>query len=210
MGGLVFDVWSVLILLALAIAVGAAMWAWIPRWHGIPPTPSRPRWVRRAFHLINLGAGDVVYDLGAGDGRVLAIAAKEFGARAVGYEIEPLHCAAAWLRALLGGVIMRVSVRRKDLYMADLGRADVVFMHLNPTIVQDLCPLLESQLRPGTRVVSLDFPVEGWEPTHMDIGYLIFAYEMPPQPGSLETYLHRNLTLPADSDMIPSEDPDVR
>jgi len=193
MGTITFDIWSVLILAGIAIGAGAAMWALVPRWHGIPPTSSRPKWIRKAFDAVGLQPGQVVYDLGSGDGVVLAIAAKEYGARAVGYEIEPLHCVAAWLRGLFAGVARRISIRRKDLYVADVERADVVFMHLNPTIVENLRISLPPKLRPGTRIVSLDFPFEGWEPYHMDIGYLIFAYEMPPQPGSLESYLRKEL-----------------
>ena len=195
MGTMTFDIWSVLILAAVAIGAGAAMWALIPRWHGIPPTSSRPKWIRRALDAADLRPGQVVYDLGSGDGIVLTIAAKEYGAQAVGYEIEPLHCVAAWLRALFNGVVGRVSVRRRDLYAADVERADVVFVHLNPTIVENLRISLPPKLRPGTHIVSLDFPFEGWEPSHMDIGYLIFAYEMPPQPGSLESYLKKELDI---------------
>jgi hypothetical protein len=155
--------------------------------------------------MVDLQSGETLLDLGAGDGRILSIAAREFGARAVGYEIEPLHCIVAWCRALFGGVITRVSVRRADLYKADLDQAGVVFLHLNPVFVENLGPLLEGQLRPGARVVSLDFPFEGWEPTSVDVGYLIFAYEMPPTPGSVDTYLRkdlRDLTQPAEAAKI--------
>ena len=194
------DIWSLLVLLGLVLMAGAGMWAFIPRWHGIPPSPSRPRWIRRALRMVNVREGETVYDLGAGDGRVLLIAAREFGAQAVGFEIEPLHCAVAWLKALFGGVISRVSIHRKDLYKMDLSKADVVFMHLNPVFVENLRPLLASQLRAGARVVSLDFPLEGWEPTDMDIGYLIFAYEMPPRPGDIDSFLHKTLTPPGKTD----------
>jgi hypothetical protein len=72
----------------------------------------------------------------------------------------------------------------------------VVFLHLNPLFVERLRPILEERLRPGTRIVSLDFPFEGWEPSHVDIGYLIFAYDIPPTPGSIDTYLKKTLTQP--------------
>ena len=197
-----FDIWSALVLLGLVLMAGVGMWAFIPRWHGIPPAPSRARWIRRALRMASVQAGEVVYDLGAGDGRVLVIAAREFGAQAVGFEIEPLHCAAAWLKALFKGVISRVSIHRQDLYTVDLSKADVVFLHLNPVFVENLRPVLASQLRPGARVVSLDFPFEGWEPTDVDIGYLIFAYEMPPRPGDIKSFLHKNLTPPSKTDSI--------
>ena len=193
MTGFVFDIWSVLILLALAMALGYSLWQLIPRWHGIPPTPSRTRLIHKALRLVDVQPGETVYDLGSGDGRVLVIAAREFGARGVGYEIEPLHNVVAWFRALFGGVLNRVSIRRRDLYKADLRGADVVFLHLNPVFVADLKPVLVTYLSPGARVVSLDFPFEGWEPSYVDIGNLIFAYEMPPVPGDLDSYLRKSL-----------------
>jgi hypothetical protein len=189
----VFDIWSALVLAGLIGMTAAAMWTLIPRWHGVRATPSRARWIRKALAQANVAPGELVVDLGAGDGRVLRIAAREFGARAVGYEVEPLHCAVAWLGALFGGVLGRVSIRNVDLHKADLSRADVVFLYLNPTFVADLRRPLQQQLTPGARIVSLDFPLEGWEPSQVDIGYLIFTYRMPPRLGSLDSYLHRRL-----------------
>jgi SAM-dependent methyltransferase len=195
MTGFVFDVWSVLVLIGLGAMTGVALWTLIPRKHGISPIPSRRRWIRQAFDLAHVQPGETVYDLGSGDGRALIIAAREFGAQAVGYEVEPLHCAAAWIGALFAGVLGQVSIHCRDLYRADLATADVVFLHLNPRFVTDLALPLQSQLRPGARVVSLDFPFDSWEPSELDIGYLIFVYHMPPQPGSIESYLSKNLTL---------------
>jgi hypothetical protein len=193
MTGLVFDIWSALVLAGLIGMAAAAMWTLIPRWHSIPPTPARMRWIQKALAQAQVRRGELVVDLGAGDGRVLRVAAREFGARAVGYEIEPLHCVAAWLSALFEGVLGQVSIRNQDLYKADLSDADVVFMYLNPTFVANLRPTL-AQLKPGARVVSLNFPIEGWEPSEVDIGYLIFSYHMPPRHGSLESYLRRRMT----------------
>lgn len=202
MTGITFDVWSALVLTGLAAMAAVGMWALIPRWHGIPPTPARARWIRKALAQAQLQPGETIVDLGAGDGRVLRIAAREFGARAVGYEIEPVHCAVGWLSALFGGVLRRVSIRNRDLYHADLSEADVVYMYLNPSFVENLREPLRQQLASGARVVSLDFPVEGWEPSEVDIGYLIFSYRMPPTPGSLDTYLHRRLSShPVHDDM---------
>ncbi|MFL7810616.1 MAG: SAM-dependent methyltransferase [Anaerolineae bacterium] len=192
MTGFVFDIWSALVLAGLVGSTAVAMWTLIPRWHGIPATPARMRWIQKALTQAKVQPGEMVVDLGAGDGRVLRVAAREYGARAVGYEIEPLHCAAAWLGALFEGVLGQVSIRNRDLYKADLSGADVVFMYLNPTFVANLQPALE-QLKPGTRVVSLNFPVDGWEPSEVDIGYLIFTYRVPSRPGSLETYLRRRM-----------------
>jgi hypothetical protein len=199
---LVFDVWSALVLVGLLGMAAAGMWALIPRWHGIPPTQARPRWIRQALAQAGVQPGELVIDLGAGDGRVLRIAAREFGARAVGYEIEPLHCAFSWLATLLGGVLDRVSIRNRDLYDADLSQADVVYLYLNPSFVAKLREPLRQRLPSGARVVSLDFPIEGWEPSEVDIGYLIFSYRMPPASGSLDSYLRKRLSphRPPDGD----------
>ena len=75
MTGFVFDVWSALVLAGLVGMAAAAMWTLIPRWHGIPPTPSRERWIRKALAQAQVQPDEVVVDLGAGDGRVLRIAA---------------------------------------------------------------------------------------------------------------------------------------
>jgi len=189
-----FDIWSWTVLVGLLFLIGRALWVYLPRQYGVSTKPARPRWIRRAMELARVRPGETVYDLGAGDGRALVIAAREFKARAVGIEIEPLHCLVAWLRALLGGVIGRVSIRRRSLLYADLSDADVVFLYLSPDLVEKLRPQFELHLRPGTRIVSLSFPFEGWQPADMDIGHLIFLYEMPPQPGSLETFLRQSLT----------------
>jgi hypothetical protein len=194
--GLTFDIWSLLVLIGLICMVLAGFWIIAPQRFGLPRTPTRRKWIRKALKLARVQSGETVYDLGAGDGRVLVIAAREFGARAVGIEIELLHSVAAWLWALLNGVISRVSIRRGDLFDADLRDADVVFLYLTPAFLERLRPHLESRLRPGARVVSLSFHFEGWQPMDIDIGHLIFLYEMPPQPGSIETYMRQSIAVP--------------
>jgi hypothetical protein len=119
----------------------------------------------------------------------LVIAAREFGARAIGIEIEPVHCVVAWLRALLSGAIRRASIRRGNLLHADYRDADVVVLYLTPALVERVRPHLERQLRPGARVVSLSFDFQGWRPSDIDIGHLIFLYHMPPTQGSIEDCL---------------------
>jgi len=99
-----------LIFLAATFVLLGGLWVVIPILHGlawIPPRrlavrgrPSRRQRIYRALELAQVRPGETVYDLGAGDGRVLVIAARDFGAQAVGIEIEPVHCAVAWLRAL--------------------------------------------------------------------------------------------------------------
>jgi SAM-dependent methyltransferase len=186
--------WAVLPWLTLIPMILTGLWIVVPRLYGLPATPARRITVRRALQLAQVQPGETVYDLGAGDGRALIIAAQEFGARAVGVEVEPVHCAVAWLKALLSGVIRQVSIRRGDLLKADYRDADVVLLYLTPSFVERVRSHLERQLRPGARIVSLCFEFEGWRPSDIDVGHLVFLYHMPPQPGSIEDCLRADMS----------------
>jgi SAM-dependent methyltransferase len=185
--------WSILPWLSVMPLILAGLWIVIPRLYGLSPIPARRKVIRRAMQLAKVQPGETVYDLGAGDGRALVLAAREFGARAIGIEIEPVHCAVAWLRAVLNGVPRQVSIRQGDLLKADYRDADVVFLYLSPAFVERVRPHLIRQLKPGARIVSLSFEFEGWRPSEIDIGHLIFLYHMPPQPGSIEDCLRASL-----------------
>lgn len=178
-----------LIAVGAGIALLGGMWLVVPNLYGLPWVPSQQGRIRRALALAGVQPGERVYDLGAGDGRALIVAAREFGAQAVGVEIEPLHCAAAWLRARAAGVGDRVSVRWGDLYKADVRDADVVFLFLTPSHVERIGAHLAPMLRPGARVVSVVADIPGWRPATLDRDDLIFLYRMPPQPGGLAAYL---------------------
>jgi tRNA A58 N-methylase Trm61 len=171
----------------------AGCWIVIPRLYGQSRTPTRRKTIRRALQLARVQPGETVYDLGAGDGRAVIIAAREYGARAVGIEIEPVHCAVAWLGALFCGVLDRVSIRQGDLLRADYQDADIVLLDLPPSLSERVRPHLERQLRPGARVVCLSSEFEGWKPSDIDVGHLILLYRMPPQPGSIEDCLRESL-----------------
>jgi SAM-dependent methyltransferase len=175
--------------IGLVLLVWGGFWIGIPGIYGTSGALSRPDLIRAAFDLVHLAPEEKVYDLGAGDGRVVVAAAKVFQAYGVGIEIEPTHCLVAWLRALLNGVVRRVAIRQKNLFDARLDDADVVFLHLSPKVVERLAPHLILKLRPGARVVSVHFPIEGWRPVDVNVGYLLFAYQMPPEPGGVDDFL---------------------
>lgn len=124
------------------------------------PTPRTA--VRRMLALADVDEGDVVYDLGSGDGRIVIMAAKEFGARGVGVEIDRDLVERARFKARQAGVADRVTFRRGDLFDADLGDATVVTLYLWPHMNERLRPKLQSELAAGARVVSYDFGIEGW------------------------------------------------
>ena len=165
----------------------------IPLAYGLPPTPTRPERIRRALKLAGLQPGENLYDLGSGSGRVLLLAAREFGAQAVGIEAGPVQCVQAWAASLLQRVRSRVRVRRGNFFKADLSGADVVFAYLTSNYAKRLEALLAAQLKPGARVVTISFDLPDWEPSEFDATDLIFLYRMPPAAGNLETFLGKKL-----------------
>lgn len=107
---------------------------------------------------------DVVYDLGAGDGRLVIAAAKQYGARGVGVEIDPDLVALARDNARRQGVDGFVEIKENDVLAVDISAATVVTLYLNESLNWRLKPKLWDQLRPGARVVSHYFPIRGWKP----------------------------------------------
>jgi SAM-dependent methyltransferase len=183
------------IVLGGIVALLGGLWVVVPNLFGLPWIPTHRKRIRSALQLANVQPGERVYDLGAGDGRTLIVAAREFGAQAVGIEIEPVHCVIARLWAVIGGVASRVSVRWGDLYRADFRDADVVLFYLTPGHAERLKPLLERQLSPGARVVSLVVDLEGWQPAAVDTDDLLFLYHMPPARGSVHAFLTQQHAL---------------
>jgi SAM-dependent methyltransferase len=126
------------------------------------PTPSEL--VTAIVELAKVTKDDIVYDLGCGDGRIVIAAAKQFGARGVGIDIDPQRIEEAVVRASEEGVSERVSFRQLDMFEADLHDATVVTLYLLPAVNIELRSLLLAQLRPGTRIASLEFNMGDWRP----------------------------------------------
>jgi SAM-dependent methyltransferase len=107
---------------------------------------------------------DVVYDLGCGDGRIVIAAAKEFGARGVGVDLDPQRIREAQANAARAGVADRVMFRVEDVFDVDIQSATVVTLFLSPELNARLRPKLTSQLRPGARIVSHRYGIGDWVP----------------------------------------------
>lgn len=185
---------SVLILYGINILIFilALLWVLVPAFYGLPSKPTRPDRIRAALKLVNLKPDEVLYDLGAGDGRVLMIAAKEFESKAIGLEIGPVQCLLIWLRIVVGGLSKRVQIKLANFYKSDLSDADVIFIYATSQELLKLAPHLEKQMKPGSRLVSISADFPEWEPSAFDERNLIFVYEMPPKEGSLTTYMLKN------------------
>ncbi|MEZ0345433.1 MAG: methyltransferase domain-containing protein [Infirmifilum sp.] len=130
----------------------------------VPFVPSPPELIKRAFEIAGLKPGELVLDPGCGDGRSLIIAAKEFGARAVGIELRKDLLETAMRRISEEGVSDRVLLIHGSFYDIAFPPADVVFLYLLTSVNERLRPKLERELKPTTRVVSHDFEVTGWKP----------------------------------------------
>ncbi len=125
------------------------------------PTPMPV--VERMLAAAGVGPADVVYDIGCGDGRILITAARRYGARGVGVDIVPERIRESMAGAKEAGVEHLVEFRRQDAMTVDLSPATVVTIYLLPESNLLLRPKLERELRPGTRVVSHNYTIEGWE-----------------------------------------------
>ncbi len=126
------------------------------------PTPQEV--VDEMLRLANVKKGDVLYDLGSGDGRIPVTAAKKFGVRAVGIDIDPERIQEANENAKKNGVTSLVKFRNEDLFQADFHEATVVTLYLLPDLNVKLMPRLMEQLKPGSRIVSHQFDMGTWRP----------------------------------------------
>ena len=126
------------------------------------PTPADV--VNAMLRLANVSSTDVVYDLGSGDGRIVITAAKMYGARGVGLDIDPERTRAATANAQKNGDGDKVTFRTEDLFAADISPATVVTLYLSGPVNARLAPKLMKELNPGTRVVSHAFDLGSWKP----------------------------------------------
>ena len=147
------------------------------------PTPQEV--VERMLRLAALKPGDLLYDLGAGDGRVVIAAAKQFGIRAVGFEIDPGLVKLARENARKQGVDHLVEIRQQDFLTADLSVPSVVTLYLSYDGNLTVRPRLMSQLRTGARVVSYTFDMAEWQPKITESyrdrtgnGHMIYLWEV--------------------------------
>lgn len=129
-----------------------------------PYVPTAPHVVNRMLEVADVSEDDVVYDLGSGDGRIPIAAAEDFGARAVGIEIDSALVTKSRAKAKMAGVADKVEFRRGDLFNVNLRDASVVTLYLWPEINIKLRPKLLRELDPGDRIVSHDFLMGDWQP----------------------------------------------
>ncbi len=128
----------------------------------VPFVPTPQDVVERMLELAEVKKGDTVYDLGSGDGRIVITAAKKYGVRAVGFEIDPKLIKESREKIRREKLEHLAEIREQDILTVDLSPATVLTMYLLPEVNLKLKPKILSQLKPGSRVVSHDFDMGDW------------------------------------------------
>jgi len=155
---------SVLVFIADGCGSSVAVWT-----DGeVPFVRTTTEVIDRMLELARVKPGDVVYDIGSGDGAIIIQAAKKYGVKGVGIEIDRDLVLKARDNAFRENVEHLVEFRVQDAFAADVSPATVVTLYMLPEFNAKLRPMLERQLKPGSRVVSHDYPIEGWIPDRVE------------------------------------------
>ena len=159
--GLIFN-----LLLLFVTGCGSSVAVWT--YGEVPFVRSTPEVIDRMLEMARVKAGDLIYDIGSGDGAIIIRAAKKYGVRGVGIEIDEDLVLKARSNAFREKVEHLVEFRAQDAFTVDVSPATVVTLYMLPDFNAKLRPILDRQLKPGTRVVSHDYPIEGWVPDRVE------------------------------------------
>ena len=163
------------------LVLGFLLWLIWPIFIGAIFLPTPPEIVEKMLSIADIKEGDVVYDLGSGDGRIV-IGAAERGARGVGVEADPIRV--IWSRLKARGSLAHDRVRFiwGDFFKNSVANASVVTVYQGESINNRLKEKFEAELKPGSRVVSFSFTFEGWEPTKKHPDANVYLYVIPVKP----------------------------
>lgn len=168
-----------IIILVIGLAVGAFIaskfWT-IFIGAGWSPTPLPT--VRRMLSLAEVKPEDIVYDLGCGDGRIIIMATREYGARSIGIEADPFRCLYTWVRIMISGLSKKTGLIWGNFFRRDLSEASVVTLFLSQSANNNLKKKLSQELKPGTRIVSYYWTFYGWRPKKVDRKFQVYLYEI--------------------------------
>jgi precorrin-6B methylase 2 len=176
--------WSILLFTAYILILAFLLWIAWPIIIGAIFLPTPPRIVGKMLDLAEVEVGDVLYDIGSGDGRII-LAAAERGAHAVGIEADPARVLWSKYRAWRSQTNSKLSIVWGNFFRVNVSEATVVTVYQGESINSRLKEKFEAELRPGTRVVSYAFTFEGWEVRGKDPEAAVYLYVV--CPGSTNT-----------------------
>lgn len=154
------DFLGALALIFALILIIPLSWIWPPNSPWAPWWRTKKETVRKAFKMVNLSKKDVVYELGSGEATALIVAAKEFGAKGVGIEIDPIRFLLSKFTIKRKGLDGRVKLIRGDIFKEDLSEATVVYAYLVPKTLNKLIPKMRKELKKGTPIISYNYEMD--------------------------------------------------
>jgi len=164
MSDIIFIFWFVVIIFIFLILITFA-------WAGLIAAPWVPLWkkdVKRMLDLAGLKPGETVYDLGAGDGRIIIMAAKDYQAKAIGFEFAILPYLLGYIKIVILGLRGKAWLKYADFFKQDFSKADVICIFLTPGAMEKLKTKLKTEKKPSCRIVSYAFSIPGWQPEKID------------------------------------------
>lgn len=170
-----FKLWVLAVTFVLVSGCGSSVAVWTDG--EVPFVASTTAVIDRMLEMARVRPGDVVYDIGSGDGAIIIRAAKKYGVRGVGIEIDEDLVLKARNNAFREKVDHLVEFRAQDAFTVDVSPATVVTLYMLPEFNAKFRPILEKQLKSGARVVSHDYPIEGWTPDQVDVVKGTFVHD---------------------------------
>ncbi|MEK9629981.1 MAG: class I SAM-dependent methyltransferase [Nitrospinota bacterium] len=167
--------WTFFLLGGLVVLAGMVV---LPIFAGAPWHPLLPGTIRRILKFSEIKPGETICDLGCGDGRVLITAAKDYSAKGVGVEIDPIKVGLGRLLSKLKGVEDRVNIVRGNIFEFDPGDADVLYLYLTHQAMDKLFPELLKKLKPTVRIVCYRFCIRGMIPEKVSADKTLFLYQL--------------------------------
>lgn len=159
---MMIDISLVVIAACLGLTLIWAATLLISNFFDAPWVPLRMKTVERMLEMVNIRPGEIVMDLGSGDGRALMLAAKKHRARGVGIELNPIMAWLSGFETRVRGLSENIEIRRGDMNKADIGQADVILTYLLPKANQKLERKVMTEAKPGARVISYAFEYPNW------------------------------------------------
>lgn len=174
-----FFMFQLVLFLIICFLLILLSWIWPPNspWAPWWRTSKKLAWAVCTFAKVK--RNDVIYELGSGEGNVLIIAAKKYGVRCVGIEIEPVR---AWLSRIdiwIRGLSNHIRIIRGDLFKQDISEASIIFVYLVPKTLKKLKKKFLKELQPGTKIVSLRYEIDGWNYSEFDKKNQLYLYKVP-------------------------------